>query len=141
MAEGQTVGRSIFPAGKRAGKTDLSKTAFPHRRFFSALFTDDFGTHTLIGEEFEEHAVFDAPIDDHDLLNALFDGVDTAIQLGDHAAGHGAVLVQARSILNADGLDELAFGVKHPATSVSMIRRRARNAPATAPATASALML
>ena len=97
MAEGQTVGRSIFPAGKRAGKTDLSKPAFPHRRFFSALFTDDFGTHPLIGEEFEEHAVFNAPIDDHDLLNALFDGVDAAIQLRDHAAGHGAAQLTQRA--------------------------------------------
>ena len=55
---------------------------FPAPPFFLSALHRRFRYPPLIGKEFEEHAVFDAPIDDHDLLNALFDGVDAAIQPG-----------------------------------------------------------
>ena len=45
----------------------------------------------VVGEQFEQHRVRHLAVEDDDALDALLERVDAGLDLGDHAAGDGAV--------------------------------------------------
>ena len=55
---------------------------------------DDRGTNALICENLQKQAVANAPVENMNPGNAVFHGIDTALQLRNHAAAHRAVLNQ-----------------------------------------------
>ena len=61
---------------------------------FRWLLFDD-SADALIREQFEQDAVFHAAVHDSHLVYAAVQGVQAAVDLGDHAAGERAVLLHA----------------------------------------------
>ena len=45
----------------------------------------------VVGEQLEQHRVRHLAVEDDDAFDALFERVDAGLDLGDHAAGNGAV--------------------------------------------------
>ncbi len=82
-----------------------------------------------------------AAIDDHSGPRSGLNGLNAGFHLGDHAAGNHAIRNGLPGLLGSQFRDQLAVLVQHAGTSVSISRRVACTAPATAPAAVSALML
>ena len=67
----------------------------------------------VLGEELQQHAVRHAPVDDDDGLDAGFHHLDAALDLGDHAAGDGAVADHLARLRDRELGDELLVLVEH----------------------------
>ena len=82
-----------------------------------------------------------AAINDVRFPDALLERIQTGVHFRQHAFGDGAFLNHPLDVLTRDGGQMAALASRIPLMSVIITSFSARNAPATAPATRSALML
>ena len=68
----------------------------------------DRGAGAFGGEGLVEYGVGLAAVDDVDAGDALLDGLDAAVDLGDHAAGDGALVFERLDVLNVEVADDIA---------------------------------
>lgn len=63
-------------------------------RLLSQSSLGDEGAHGLVREQLQQDRMGHAAVQDHRALHALLDRSDGVLELGDHAARHGAVVRQ-----------------------------------------------
>ena len=68
----------------------------------------DRGAGAFGGEGLVEYGVGLAAVDDVDAGDALLDGLDAAVDLGNHAAGDGALVFERLDVLNVEVADDVA---------------------------------
>ena len=67
----------------------------------------------MLGEELKQHAVRDAAVDDRDGVDAGFDDLDTAFDLGNHATRNGAVADHGPRFVDREVRDQLLVLVEN----------------------------
>src|SRR5277367_3421970 len=66
-----------------------------------------------LGEQFEQHRMWHLAVEDHHAFDAALQRVDAGFDLGNHAAGNGAVGDQAPRVVDRQLLDESIRLVEH----------------------------